>query len=73
MMCRCAEVTELWDAEAKDYEAAHLRLIETRAGGWEAVFECPETGVRWIEDWPRSEEHGGGPRRLSRLQSTEDD
>jgi hypothetical protein len=67
---RCREVSELWDADAKDYEVSHLRLLETRAGGWQAVFECPDTGIRWLEDWPRSEELGGGPRRLTRIAPT---
>jgi hypothetical protein len=52
MTCRCQDFTELWDAEAKDYEASHLRPVETRANGWEAVFGCPESGMLWLEDWP---------------------
>jgi hypothetical protein len=65
--CRCVDLTVLWDADARDYAASHLKLVEVRAGGWEVVFRCPVTGLLWLEDWPRSEEHGGGPRRLARL------
>ena len=67
MNCRCANLTVLWDEDAKDYANAHLKAVEVRAGGWEVIFRCPVTYLLWLEDWPRSEEHGGGPRRLSRL------
>lgn len=67
MRCRCAELTSLWDAEAKDYQSAHLKVLKVQAGGWEVLFRCPATGLLWLEDWPNSEEHGGGPRRLRRI------
>lgn len=66
--CRCGEVAELWGEAAKAYEDEHLRLIETSAGGWVTVFVCPDTAIAWTEDWPRSGEHGGGPRRLRRAE-----
>jgi hypothetical protein len=57
----------MWDQEAKDYVASHLRLIEKRANGWEAVFRCDLTEHTWLEDYPHGEEHGGGPLRLRRI------
>lgn len=64
MTCRCADVIELWDNEAKVYADGHLKQIELRAEGWEVLYRCPSTGARWVEDYPNSEEHGGGPMRL---------
>ncbi len=66
-MCLCNDLTELWDDEAKKYIEGHLRSIEVKSDGWEVVYDCPNTGFRWIEDYPRSEEQGGGPMRLRRL------
>ena len=65
--CRCADTAELWDAEAKRYADQHLEQTEVRAEGWEVLYRCPNTGVEWLEDYPRGEEHGGGPMRLRRL------
>ncbi len=67
MTCRCADVIELWDKEAKEYADGHLDQVEVRADGWEVVYRCASTGVRWLEDYPHSEEHGGGPMRLRQL------
>lgn len=67
MTCRCDSVSELWDKEAKEYADEHLEELEVRASGWEVIYKCPVTGHRWLEDYPRSGEHGGGPMRLRRL------
>lgn len=67
MMCRCDEVSELWDDEAKGYADLHLEQVEVRGDGWEVVYRCPSTGVRWLEEYPYSHEHGGGPMRLRQL------
>jgi hypothetical protein len=58
---------ELCDDEAKAYADRHLEKLEDRESGWEVVYRCPETGRRWIEDYPPGGEHGGGPMRLRRL------
>ena len=65
--CRCAELSVLWEEDAKDFASSHLEVVEVRAGGWEVEFRCPNTELRWLEDWPAGEEQGGGPRRLRRL------
>lgn len=67
MRCRCEEISELWGDEAKSYADKHLEQVEVRADGWEVLYRCPITGHHWLEDYPRGEEHGGGPMRLRRL------
>jgi hypothetical protein len=66
MVCHCSDVAELSGEEAKTYADEHLERVEVRADGWELVYRCPDTGREWIRDYPRSEEHGGGPVRLRR-------
>ena len=72
MRCRCEEITELWSDEAKSYADEHLEQVEVRADGWEVLYRCPVTGRQWLEDYPRGEEHGGGPMRLRRLEEGSD-
>jgi Immunity protein 27 len=67
MVCRCDEISELWDADAKACADKHLEQVEARAGGWEVVYRCPDSEHTWLEDYPRGEEHGGGPMHLRRL------
>lgn len=64
MGCRCEEITELWNDEAKRYADEHLQMVQDRTAEWEVLYRCPDTGRMWLEDYPRSEEHGGGPMRL---------
>lgn len=65
--CHCRDRAEFWDDAAKSYADDHLEKVEVRGAGWEVVYRCPETGVDWLEDYPRSHEQGGGPMRLRRL------
>jgi hypothetical protein len=65
--CRCAEGAELWDTDAKGYADERLEQTEVRADGWEVLYCCPDTGVKWLSGLPRGAEHGGGPMRLRRL------
>ena len=67
MRCRCDDVLELWGDEAKTYVSQHLREVDVRADGWGAIHVCPVTGIRWVEDYPHGEEHGGGLMRLRQL------
>ena len=64
--CELATACIFWDIAATCYAADHLVEVEVRAAGWEVLYRCPQTGARWLEDHPRSEEHGGGPIRLRR-------
>ena len=65
--CRCASTSELRGSEAKAYADEHLAEVEVRADGWEVVYRCPDTGAEWLEDYPESEQHGGGSMRLRRV------
>lgn len=67
MRCRCEEISVLCGDEAKSYADEHLEQVEVRADGWEVLYRCPVTCRQWLEDYPRGEEHGGGPMRLRRL------
>jgi hypothetical protein len=76
MICRCVSIDSLEGEEAEKYSREHLVKVRTDANTWETFYVCPETGKRWIKDYPRSELHGGGPPRLRALatdeQETED-
>ncbi len=50
MECRCPELTELYGSEAEDYVAGHLLSEPEDAAG----FACPDTGKRWLLDYPES-------------------
>jgi hypothetical protein len=69
MKCRCNELVELLGVEAEQY--AHSHLIKIRANGesWSIAYQCPETQIEWVMDFPYGEAHGGGPPRLRRLSS----
>ena len=67
MKCRCADVDRLEGAEAEYYIRDHLRKVSTDPQTWEVLLECPNTGMRWLERFPKSELHGGGPPVLDRL------
>ncbi|NLX06645.1 MAG: hypothetical protein GXY33_16025 [Phycisphaerae bacterium] len=58
---------ELNGAEAQEFARLHLNLIRVDVESWITEYVCPETGGRWIEDYPHSEMHGGGPPRLRRV------
>jgi hypothetical protein len=68
--CDDTTVRERWDADAREFAATHLVRLAVGAGGWEALYTCPLSGQLWLEDYPRSEEHGGGPTRLRVVHET---
>jgi len=51
---------------AQDYAQEHLKKLSVNEK-WQVLYECPETGIHWLEDYPHGELHGGGPPRLRRL------
>jgi hypothetical protein len=66
--CRCADPAS--DELSGDAAAEYVQhLVEIRHDGrsWETEYECPDTKVPWLLDYPQSEAHGGGPARLRRL------
>jgi hypothetical protein len=50
----------------KDFNEKIRSLKKVRADGskWEVYYTDTATGEKWIEDYPSSEYHGGGPPRL---------
>jgi hypothetical protein len=62
--CRCNTVTELYGGEAEDYAAEHLVEDETRPEAFEQAFSCPDTGRRWLLDYPDRTEEDPGQARL---------
>jgi hypothetical protein len=67
MICKCPELTELEGNEAKNYAGQHLTEVFVNGKTWEIEYKCPDTGARWLMDFPQSEYHGGGPPRLRKL------
>lgn len=65
MNCQCNDVKELNGRMAQDYAQEHLRIV--RVGNWEIEYECPDTGIHFLMDYPHSELQGGGPPRLRQL------
>jgi Immunity protein 27 len=41
--------------------------ISAESGGWDILYLDPADGRYWELTYPRSEMHGGGPRRLTNL------
>jgi hypothetical protein len=70
MTCKCPILTELEGNDALDYAELHLVEIFVNGRTWEIEYKCPDTGVRWLLDYPHSEYHGGGSPRLRKLDIT---
>lgn len=71
MRCACADLYRLDGAEAREYASEHL--VQTGApdfDAWTVPYECPATRRVWLLDYPQSQYHGGGPPRLSQLDSS---
>jgi len=58
---------EVWDDRARML-VTHMKRLAVTDDGWVTRWSCPTTGETWVQDFPRSEEQGGGPRRLRREQ-----
>lgn len=43
----------------------NLSVVEKR--NWEIEYANPETGEKWLLDYPMGHMHGGGPPRLTRI------
>ena len=64
MECRCDTVGELYGNEAEAYASEHLRRDETNTAAFEERFSCPDTGKRWLLDYPDRTEREPGQARL---------
>lgn len=67
MRCACESLFELEGNEAEIYAEEHLQKLEVDPVAWTKTYVCEATGRTWLMDFPRSEEHGGGPPRLRQL------
>jgi hypothetical protein len=63
--CRCNDTMEFNGQEAEDYASGHLARDETRTDALQELYSCPDTGKRWLLEWPSSTERDTGPARLS--------
>lgn len=59
-------MTELAGNAALEY-AKRLRKVRVDSSTWTIEYVDEETGKRWLLDYPRSEQHGGGSPRLRPL------
>ena len=50
--CRCNEVDELYGREAEDYARDHLRAHRTDDEPLSERLSCPDTGRRWLLEYP---------------------
>ncbi len=69
MKCSCDTDTIFMGNKADAYAKEHL--IKVGGRNWEIDYVCPDTGQRWIKDFPQSRLQGGGPPRLRRLTEPE--
>jgi hypothetical protein len=67
MKCRCETLIQLQGAEAISYAKKHLQEMRIDPVAWQTEYVCPDTGKRWLLDYPHSEAHGGGSPRLRSL------
>ena len=70
MACRCNEVEELYGDEAEQYVAEHLVRDETRTEAMEELYSCPDTGKRWLLEYPEKTDRDPGQARLRALLGT---
>lgn len=64
MKCRCKVLNTLSGDAARDYANAHLEVLRSSPQRT-TTYECPETGVLWIEE-NASTAYAEGVRRLRR-------
>lgn len=66
-LCLCAAGVTREGNNAREYATKHLDQVRKDGSGWFAMFHCPSSDIYWVQDYPHSELHGGGPSRLRRL------
>ena len=49
-----------------------LNKYATCDAGWSTIYIDPTTGFYWKRDLPHSEMHGGGPYRLTKIDSIDE-
>ncbi|MBD0348362.1 MAG: hypothetical protein ICV59_04340 [Thermoleophilia bacterium] len=69
MACRCTYVEELYGDEAEAYARGHLRSDELDEDALHERLSCPDTGRRWVLEYPERTGQDAGQARL-RLEPT---
>ena len=65
MACNCEAANELYGSDAESYVRDHLRRLDERGPGeLEERYVCPDTGKRWLLDFPDRTEREPGQARL---------
>ncbi len=64
MDCRCENVRELYGDEAERYATEHLRSDESDTEAFTERLSCPDTGARWLLDYPERTDDDPGQARL---------
>ena len=59
-----SEPKEFLGRDAEVYAKEHLKQVKVNPETWEVEYVDPETGARWLMDYPNGEAHGGGEPRL---------
>ena len=67
MRCICQDISEIEGNDVLDYIEGHLKTILIDKDKWQTLYECPFTGIQWLEDYPQGEYHGGGSPRLRKM------
>jgi hypothetical protein len=67
MRCACTTLTQLRGNAGDDYAREHLEELKVDLVEWTISYRCPETGRRWLRDFPHPELQAGGPPRLRQL------
>ena len=62
--CRCDNVTALHGSEAEEYAREHLHRDEEDVDAFVERLSCPDTGTRWLLDFPERTDREPGPARL---------
>lgn len=65
MECRCQTMNEAFGTEAEEYAAGHLVRGEANTESMTEQYSCPDTGRRFVLDWPERTDREPGQARLT--------
>lgn len=64
MACGCETANELYGSDAERYVSEHLQRDPAGGSALEERYVCPDTGKRWLLDFPDRTETETGQARL---------
>ena len=65
--CRCDKIEVLHGREGQEYARGHLEQLMVNDVKWIVLHRCPVTGKYWIEHFPQSSGHAGGPPEFRQI------